>query len=458
MAEFVEGRDPAGIEAFGNSLGGELIRAGDAGYDAARRVYNLMIDKRPALIVRCGGVADVISAVNYARERQIPVSVRSGGHNVAGNAICENGLVIDLSRLKGIRVDPAARTVRAQAGVTYAELDRETQAFDLAAPGGTVSSTGIAGLTLGGGFGWLQRQHGLACDNLLSVDIVTADGQMWTASAQEHADLFWAIQGGGANFGVVTCLEYRLHPVATVLAGAVVHPVARAVELGRFFSEFTKTTPDALTPWYQLARTPDGHALAMIMACYNGPPTDGESALQPLREFGAPLAVELHPMPYRALQSMLDPAFAPMCDYWKSCYLSGLSEALFETLAAHFAEANAPTTAIVIEQMGGAIARVSPQQSAFSHRDAPYNLLIVSRWSDPAERETHIAWTRRLWQALRPFAAGGAYINYMSGGEPEDEVRAAYGANYERLAALKRQYDPANLFRSNQNIPPATYD
>lgn len=446
------------IQEFSAGLRGQVVRPGDAGYDEARMVWNGMIDRHPGMIVRCAGVADVIAAVNFARANDLLVAVRGGGHNAAGLAVCDGGMVIDLSPMKGIRVDPVRRTVQAQAGVTWREFDRETTAFGLATTGGAISTTGISGLTLGGGLGWLMRGYGLACDNLLSADVVTADGRFLTASATEHAELFWGLRGGGGNFGVVTSLEFQLHPVPPLmLAGMVVHPVERAAEVLRFYREFTQTAPEQLTTFAGLLTSPDGVPVVALLLCYNGPVEEGEKVLQPLRAFGPPVADQIAPMPYTEVQRMLDEAFpAGLQVYWRSDFLTGLNDDVIRTLVDRFATVPSPLSALVLEQFGGAVGRISREATAFDHRDADYNLVIVSRWTDPAAPDPHIAWSRDVSQAVRPFTRG-VYVNYLGVGEGEDRVRAAYGAaKFERLVALKNQYDPANFFRMNQNIRPAS--
>jgi len=436
-------------------LRGALLRPGDAGYDPARALWNGMIDRRPGLIARCAGVADVVRAVKLARTQGLPVAVRGGGHNAAGNALCDDGLVIDLSAMRGIRVDPAARTVRAQGGVTWGEFDRETQLFGLATTGGAISTTGIAGLTLGGGLGYLMRSYGLACDNLISADVVTADGEVLVASPTEHPDLFWGLRGGGGNFGIVTSFEFRLHSVGTVLGGMLVHSAERARDVLRFYRDFTQSAPDALTVFAGLMTSPEGAPIVGLVACYNGPIEEGERALRPLREFGPPLADMIAPMPYVKQQSMLDEAFPPGLQvYWRSDFLKSLSDDVLDTLIEHFGRVTSPLSAVLLEQFGGAVRRVPQEDTAFVHRDADYNLAIISRWTDPAGADPHVAWARALHAAVRPFSRG-VYVNYL-GEEGQDRVRAAYGPTlYARLAALKKKYDPTNFFRLNQNIQPA---
>jgi FAD/FMN-containing dehydrogenase len=447
------GLDDRVVQEFDAGLRGRTLRPGDEVYDLARRHYNALIDKHPALIVQCAGVADVIDAVNFARAHHILVAVRGGGHNVAGRALVDGGMVIDLSCMKGIRVDPAKRTVRVEGGVLWGEFDRETQAFGLASTGGLVSTTGIAGFTLGGGLGWLMRRHGLACDNLLSVDLVTADGRFLTVGATEHAELFWGLRGAGPNFGVATALEYRLHPVGRVLAGRLIYPFAQAKEVFRLFREFTRTAPDELTSTFGLRTAPDGTPVVGIFVCYSGPTEAGEEVVEPLRRFGPPIADLVHPMAYREVQVLNDPLYpSGVCQYWKSNFLSDLGDDAIDTIIAHFATVSSPLTGVVIEHLGGAVARVGPDETAFGHREAAYDLLITSLWTNPTESERHIQWTRAFWEAMQPFSTGGTYVNYLDAGRPTDTAYDA--ATYKRLVALKRQYDPTNFFRLNVNIQP----
>ena len=444
---------------------GELIRPGDPPYEAARRVWNGAIDRRPALIARCTGVADVRAAVRVARERQLMVAVRGGGHNVAGTATCDGGIVIDLSPMKGLRVDPVARVARAQPGLLWGEVDRETQSFGLVTPGGIVTHTGIGGLTLGGGLGWLIRRYGLTIDNLLSADVVTANGEFLRASADEHADLFWGLCGGGGNFGVVTSFEYRLHPVGPdVLAGVVLHPAARAREVLAFYREFVTTAPDELMTIVVLTTAPPapfvpppvhGHPVVIIGVCYAGPVDEGERAIAPLRQFGPPLADTIHPKPYVEHQALLDPGVPHgLGYYWKSEYVAALSDPLISALAEHAWRAATPQSYSIIFHLGGAVARENPERSAFEDRRAGHAVNIDAVWTEPGQAPACISWTRNFWEAIRPYSTGRVYVNFL-GEEGQDRVRAAYGdAKYDRLRALKRAYDPTNLFRLNQNIQP----
>jgi hypothetical protein len=455
------------VDELKGSLRGALLSAGDEGYEEARKIWNGMIDRRPALIVRCAGVSDVIGAVKFSRANGLQVSVRGGGHNVSGNAVCDGGLMIDLSLMNGIRVDPEKRTAFAQGGATLGDLDRETMALGLAVPAGIVTTTGIAGLTLGGGIGWLQRKYGLTCDNLISVDMVTADGQYIKASDTENPDLFWAVKGGGGNFGIVTSFEYRLYPVGPiVLGGMVLYPMEKAPEFLRFYRDFAADVPDELTINPLLRIAPPAPFLPEhvhhkpvvgIAACYAGSIEEGQKVLQPLKEYGSPYAYGIGPKPYLMLQSIFD-ASAPagLHYYMKSEFLPDLTNELIDTMASHAAEVTSPLTVMVGFQMGGAIRNIGEDETAFSHRDASYSFGIVSGWRDPGESERHIGWTRGFWEALEPFSAGGAYVNFLSHDDGEDRVKAAYGAEkYRRLVEVKNRYDPTNFFRLNQNIKPS---
>jgi FAD/FMN-containing dehydrogenase len=446
------------LAAFKATLRGELLCPGDSGYDAARKIWNAMIDKKPACIVRCAGVADVVNAVNFARTHDLLVAVRGGGHNVAGNAVCDDGLMIDLSPMKSVRVDAAARTARAEGGVTWSDFDHETQAFGLATTGGVIPTTGIAGLTLGGGIGWLMGSYGLSCDNLLAVDIVTADGQLRKASASENPELFWGIRGGGGNFGVVTSFEYRLHPVHQVLGGLVIYPVDKAKEVLQFYRQFTHTAPDELVAFAALLTSPDGAPVVAIIVCYHGPLEAGEKVLQPLRAFGSPLVADLGPRPYTAQQRMLLEGFpAGLHNYWKSSFLQSLSDGAIDTMINRFRAVPSPTSSMAIEHISGAVSRVGDDNTAFNHRKSPYNFLIVGIWPNPVDNDAHIRWVRDTWDAMQPFAASAVYVNYLgqTADEGAERIKEAYGvAKYERLLELKKRYDPTNLFRLNQNINP----
>ncbi|HSC29333.1 MAG TPA: FAD-binding oxidoreductase [Vicinamibacterales bacterium] len=454
------------VRQLNSKFHGKLIAPGDPEYDTARAVFNVTIDRRPALIARCVDAEDVIQAVNLARKENLLVAVRGTGHNVAGYAVCDDGLVIDLSRMKGIRVDARACTVRAEGGCNWGEVNDALQPHGLAATGGFVSVTGVSGLTLGGGLGWLVRKHGLALDNLLSADVVLADGRLVTASARENADLFWAIRGGGGNFGVVTCFEFQAHPVGTVLAGIVIHPAAAAATAIRRWRDLEAAAPEESTQGALLFHFPDeptvppplrGAAVAGLGGVYAGPLEEGEKALRPLREYGSPLADMFQPMPYNAAQRMADFLWpAGLHSYWKSSYLKGISDGAIDVAVDFFARVPSPRTVIVLEQYGNsAWTRVPDSETAFGHRTWPYNFVVTSAWSDPKDAQRNIAWTRELFDAMRPFAAPGAYLNYLGGDEGAEGLKAAFGAKLSRLATLKAKYDPTNLFRMNQNIAPA---
>jgi len=445
---------------------GELIVPGDQEYDTARAVFNVTIDRRPAMIARCAGPDDVIEAVNFARQEKLLVAVRGTGHNVAGFAVCDDGIVIDLSRMKGITVDPEARTVRVEGGCNWGEVNDALQPHGLAATGGFVSVTGVSGLTLGGGLGWLVRKHGLALDNLLSAEVVLPDGRLVTASARENDDLFWAIRGGGGNFGVVTSFEFQVHPVGTVLAGIVLHPAAAAAKAIRRWRDLEATAPDESTQGALLFHFPDdpsappplrGAALVGLGGVYAGPVEEGEKVVRALREYGPPLADMFQPIPYNAAQRMADFLWPPgLHSYWKSSYLTALSDAAIDVIVDFFARVPSPRTVIVLEHNGdSAWDRVPDTATAFGHRTWPYNVVVTSAWSDRKDAERNIAWTRDLFAAMRPFAAQGAYVNYLGGDEGADGLRAAYGTKLVRLAALKAKFDPTNLFRMNQNVAPA---
>jgi hypothetical protein len=445
------------VREFAAGLRGEIVRPEEDGYDAARAVFNGMIDKRPALIVRCAGTSDVIRGVDFAHAHDLLLAVRSGGHNVAGKAVCDGSLMLDLSPMKGMRVDPARRRARAQSGLTLGEFDHETQAFGLATPLGVVSMTGIAGLTLGGGLGWLNGKHGLACDNLLSADVVTADGRLLTASEEENEDLFWGIRGGGGNFGVVTSFEYRLHPVGPVLAGGLRYPAAKARDVLRFYHEFASGCPDELSTSALLGRAPDGSLVAGITVCYCGAIEEGERVLRPLRAFGSPLEDGIRPMAYTALQSAPDEGFSPgQQHYWKSSNLEHLSDEAIEVMVRLVKEMPSPSSGVGLQQMHGAASRVDPAATAFPHRDEHYDLLILSQWANPADSEENVRWTRELFEAMQPFVGKGVYVSNL-GEEEGDRVKEAYGEHYERLVALKDRYNPTNLFRLNQNVKPTAH-
>jgi FAD/FMN-containing dehydrogenase len=450
--------EDAGVHDFAAQLRGSLLRPSDTGYDAARTVWNGMIDRRPALIARCAGVADVMAAVRFARTHGILVSVKGGGHNITGNAVCEDGLMIDLAPMKSVRVDPIGRTARAEAGLTWGEYNRETQAFGLASTGGVVSTTGIAGLTLGGGLGWLMGKHGLTCDNLLSADLVTADGEFMTASAERNPELFWGLRGGGGNFGIVTSFEYCLHPVGPVLAGMVLHPMAKAREVLRFYRDYARSCPDELTAFAAMLTSPEGEPVVAIIVGYIGEHADGEKLVAPVRKFGAPLVDTIAPTSYVELNKLFDAAFpyggVQRC--WKSSFLKELGDDVLEILVDRAATMRSPMSMVGFFHVHGAATRVDPNATAFGPRADQWDYDVISQWNDPAEAATHIPWTREFWSAVEPFASGEVYVNHLDAEEGSTRIRAAYRHGYERLVALKNKYDPTNLFRLNQNIKPTT--
>jgi FAD/FMN-containing dehydrogenase len=456
------------IAQFKARLGDKLIEPHDDQYDAARRVWNGMIDRRPRLIVRCQDVADVIEAVNFAREQQLLVAVRGGGHNVAGSAVCDGGLVIDLSPMKDIKVSPYLNRARAQGGVTWGELDEATQAFGLATPGGVVSTTGIAGLTLGGGVGWLRRKHGMSCDNLLSVDVVTADGALRTASPEENPELFWGLCGGGGNFGVVTSFEYRLHPVGPeVMFVGALYPLERAREVVTFWRDFMRDTPDEVSSQAVFWSVPDdpafpeqlhGRPVVALVAVHCGSVAEGQQVLQPLRELGEALLDLSGPAPFAQVQQLYDPFFPAetLHYYWKSLELESLDGPVLERIIAAAESRPSPRTLIPIWHHGGAMSRRTAEETAYGDRGNEFLLSIDSTWDDPDEDERNIRWTREFWRDMHRFSSGSLYLNFGGFGEEgEALVQAAYGPQtYARLVALKDRYDPDNLFRLNHNIRP----
>jgi FAD/FMN-containing dehydrogenase len=453
------------IQTFKGTLRGRIATSGSADYDEARTIWNAMIDRRPALVARCQSAEDVVQSVRFARENDLVLAVRGGGHNIAGSAVCDGGFMIDLSLMKGVHVDAAKRTARVEAGATLGDFDTATQAFGLATPLGINSTTGVAGLTLGGGFGWLSRKYGLSIDNLNSVDVVTAAGDLIKASATENADLFWAIRGGGGNFGVVTAFDFRLHPVGPeVLSGLIIHPMDAAKDVLRFYRSFLATTPEEFVCWFVLRMAPPlpflpvewhGKGILALAVCYSGKIEDGERVAKPLRSFGKPIADVIAPHPFTAWQQILDPLLTPgQRNYWKSHDFLELSDGLIDVLVAHARRIPDPQTEIAFAQLGGAVSRVARDATAYTHRDAQFVLNVHGRWGDPANDTKCIGWARELFQAATPFATGGAYVNFLTQEEGE-RIKAAYGSNYDRLLTLKKKYDPTNLFRLNQNIRPA---
>ena len=453
------------IDAFKGKFRGEVVSPGDEAYDDARKIWNAMIDKHPALIVRCITTSDVVLAVNFARDNELLLAVRGGGHNIAGSAMCDDGIVIDLSQMKAASVDPVARRVTIEGGATLADLDASTQAHGLATPLGINSTTGVAGLTLGGGFGWLSRKHGMTIDNLESAEVVTAAGEVVRASNTEHPDLFWALRGGSGNFGVVTHFEFRLHPVGPdVLSGLIVYPISAAKSVLRQYREFLAQAPDALSVWAVLRQAPplpflpeEVHGTGMITLAllYAGDPKLGEPLIDPLREFGTPLGEHVGVQPYIAWQQAFDPLLTPGArNYWKSHNFSTLQDGLFDAVIESIENLPSPQCEIFFGAIGGATTRPAPESAAYAHRDAQFVMNVHGRWQEQADDERCIGWAREFFKASAPFASGGVYVNFLTADEG-DRVRSAYGPNYDRLAQVKRTYDPDNLFRTNQNIQPA---
>ncbi|WP_163381567.1 FAD-binding oxidoreductase [Cyclobacterium sp. SYSU L10401] len=443
-------------EDLKKTLTGLLILPDSENYDASRAIWNGMIDRKPACIIQCAHVNDVVAAVNFARKHQLLVAVKGGGHNAAGFAICDEGMVIDLSNMKEIIVDPNTKRAVAQPGVLWGELDKATQEHGLAVTGGAVSTTGIAGLTLGGGVGWLMGKYGATCDNLLSAQLVTADGEVLQASAEENPDLFWAIRGGGGNFGIVTSFTYQLHPVGNIIGGMVLHPMEKIEEMLKFFRNFTKNAPDELTTYAFTMTSPEGMPMAGMALCYCGHDLkEGEKLIAPLRAFGPPLVDMIGPMPYLQQQAMLDPTVPHgQFSYWKANQLTSLSDEAISTFKNQIPSVTSPRTMVLIEHHHGAINQVAPDATAFRQRESPYDFVIISLWNQPDENDIHIGWTRDFFEAMKPFFSSGVYVNALFNDEGADRVRSAYGENYKRLRQVKQKYDPKNFFRCNNNIAP----
>ena len=456
--------DEAAIGQLRSRVRGPVLTSSDTEYDAARTVWNAMIDRKPALIVRCTGTADVIGAVDFAREHQLLLSVRSGGHNIAGSAVCNGGLMIDLSLMKLVRVDPTQRRVFVGAGATLGDLDHETLAFGLATPMGINSTTGVAGLTLGGGFGWLSRKYGMSVDNLVSADVVTADGKLLRATETENSDLFWGIRGGGGNFGVVTNFEFQLHPVGPeVLSGLVVFPFDEAQTVLRKYGDFIHSMPDELNIWVVMRKAPPlpflpesvhGKEVVILPLFYAGDPEEGKRVVEPLFSFGTPVGQHVGVQPYEAWQQAFDPLLTPGAhNYWKTHNFARLEDDAIRTAIDQVGKLPSPHCEVFFGLVGGQASRIPVDATAWVHRDALLIMNVHGRWETAAEEERCIAWTRDVYKAMEPYATGGAYVNFMTQEESE-RVANAYGANHERLVALKKKYDPGNLFRMNQNIKP----
>jgi FAD/FMN-containing dehydrogenase len=438
-------------------VSGPVLRPDDDGYDAARAIHNGLIDRRPAVIVRCRRTEDVVAALAYARQEGLEVSVRGGGHNVAGRAVTDGGVMIDLAEMNAVTIDPEEGTGTAGGGTLWSGFNDAAAVHGLAVTGGAVSTTGVAGLTLGGGLGWLMAKYGLAADNLLAVELVGASGEVMQVDAGSHPDLFWALRGGGGNFGVATRLTYRLHPLATIVGGLIAHPVDAAPELLRFYRGAVADASDDLTVFAGLVPAPDGSGakLAAMVVFHTGGVEAAERDLAPFKEWGSPLVAEVGEMPYPVMNTMLDAGFPTgSLNYWLSSFTAGLSDELIDAVAERYAQVPSPMTPMLFEHFHGAVTRVGPTETAVPHRAAGWNLLIPSVWMDADDSDANIAWTRDTFAALRPHFATGRWLNYLGDDQADDAIRAAYGPNYERLRDVKRRYDPDNVFRMNHNIAP----
>src|SRR4051812_12469259 len=446
------GYGPEQLAALRAMFSGELLEPADDGYELARCVHNGLIDRRPALIARCRNTADVADAVRFARESGLEISVRGGGHNVAGRAVVDGALMIDLAPMKGIHVDASARTVRAQGGVLWSELNRETAAHGLAVTGGAISTTGIAGLTLGGGLGWLVAEHGLAGGNLVSGQLLKADGSVVDVAAESDPDLLWALRGGGGNFGIAASLQYRLHPLQTVTGGLIAHPLEAAGGMLRFYRDAVASASDDLMVFAALVHTPDGsgHKIAGMIVFHTGTPEEAERELTPFKTWGSPLVVEVGPMPYQVMNTILDAGYPTgSLNYWLSSFTTGISDELIETAIERFDSVPSPMSAILLEHFHGAVTRVGATDTAVPHREGGWNLVLPSVWPDPADSDANIAWTRETHAAFAPHLTESRWLNYLGDDQGTDAIRGAYGPNYDRLIELKRRHDPENVFRHN---------
>ena len=445
------------LDQLGGGVTGSVLAPGGPDYDAARAVHNGLVDRKPALIVRVRSAQDVVAALAFARDGGLEVSVRGGGHNVAGRAVTDGGVMIDLAEMKNITVDPEQGTATAQGGVTWNELNEAAAGYGLAVTGGAVSTTGIAGYTLGGGLGWLMGKYGLACDNVEAVELVTAAGDVLQVDSDSYPDLLWALRGGGGNFGVATSFTYRLHPLSTVTGGLIAHPIDAAPDLLRFYRDAVAEASDDLTVFAGLVHAPDGSGaqLAALVVCHAGDPATAAQELAPLLAFGSPLVTDVGPMPYPQMNTLLDAGFpAGSLNYWLSSFTRGLPDALIDVVTERFASVPSTMTAILFEHFHGAVTRVAPADTAVPHREPGWNLLIPSVWTDPAATDANIRWTRETHAALSPHLAARRWLNYLGDDQANDAVQAAYGPNYDRLREIKQRYDPANIFHHNHNIAP----
>ncbi len=449
--------DDSLVTQLRRELSGGLLVPGDNGYDAARAVYNGLVDRRPALIVRCRTAGDVVAALAAARRAGLEVSVRGGGHNVAGRAVTDGGVMIDLAEMKQVAIDTDRATATVGGGVVWGELNAAAGEHGLAVTGGVVSTTGVAGYTLGGGLGWLMAKHGLAADNLIAVELVTAGGEVLTVDAASHADLLWALRGGGGNFGVATSLTFRLHPLRTVVGGLIAHPLHAAPDLLRFYRDAVADASDELSVFAGLVHAPDGSGvkLAALVVFHTGDEAEAERDLAPFKAWGSPAVVQVGPMPYPVMNTILDAGYpSGSLNYWLSSFTRGLSDELIDIAVERFATVPSPMTAILLEHFHGAVTRVGVTDTAVPHREEGWNLFIPSVWTDPADTDTNIAWTRETFAAMRPHFATGRWLNYLGDDQGNDAIRAAYGPNYDRLRDVKRRYDPDNVFHLNHNVAP----
>jgi len=448
----------SGLDELRSSISGQILQPDDGGYDEARRVHNGLIDRRPAIIVRCRSAADAAAALRFARAEGLDVSVRGGGHNVAGRAVADDAVMIDLAEMKGIQVDPDAQTVRAEGGVLWGELNDATAQHGLAVTGGAISTTGIAGLTLGGGLGWLMARYGLAADNLVSVELVTADGAITEVTEASDADLLWALRGGGGNFGIATALTYRLHPLRMVTGGLIAHPIDAAKDMLRFYRDAVADAPDELEVFAALVFAPDGSGtrLAAMIVCHSGDPEQAQRDLAPLIGWGSPLVVQVGEMPYPDMNRILDDGFPTgSLNYWLSSFTEGLSDDLIDVAIDRFGSIPSTMSGILFEHFHGAVTRIRATETAVPHREPGWNLVLPSVWLDPAETDANVAWTRDTHAALRAHLSDRRWLNYLADDQGADAVRAAYGPNWDRLVEIKRRVDPDNVFHRNHNIPPA---
>ncbi len=442
------------VEELQRNFKGKILFGGDVDYDKERKIWNGMIDRKPGLIAQCTNTDDIQLAVKYASRHNLLVSVRGGGHNISGNAVCDGGIMIDLSRMKSVQVDAEKSQAVVEMGATWGDFDNETQKYGLATTGGLITTTGVAGLTLGGGVGWLVRKHGMSCDSIIDATVVTADGEVVKASLTENPDLLWGLRGGSGNFGIVSTLTMRLHKLSTVVGGMILHPREKAAEVYKFYRDFVKTAPNELTLYVGLLTSPDGIPVVALIGCYSGDLEKAEEVLAPVRNFGTPIADLIQPMPYVQMQSLLDGGF-PYGNryYWKAGFLNEVTDEAIDLLIAHMANAPSPFSATILEYYGGASAMEPEGGAAYPHRDAQFDLIIASNWLEKAGDEENISWARKTWEAIQPFLSQRVYVNTL-GVEGEERVREAYGDSYPKLVELKRKYDPSNLFRMNQNIKP----